>query len=82
MTFATLRAACVAHGLYARLDIFDCGEIVRVIKDGADICRFTVECGDGPDSASQVAANWLIDKGFLSQADFEARDSARTHASK
>jgi hypothetical protein len=65
--------------MFSRLHIFDCGQTIEVMnKEGVKLVRMTVECGDG-DCPTEVAL-YLIDKGFLSMKDFEARDSARTNS--
>lgn len=72
VSFATLRNACVAKGLHARLNIFDGGENVEIRDNamGRPIANATAEYGDGQTATQQVAA-WLVEHGYLTMQDFE-----------
>jgi len=73
VSFATLRQACVAKGLHARLNIFDGGESVEVRDNamGRMVAMASAEYGDGQ-TATQQVAQWLVEHGYLSMQDFEA----------
>lgn len=70
VTFAHLRDVCGPKNLQVSMTLFECGHAVAVMRDGLTIIRGRWECGDlGPEGASQCA-NWLIEKGYLTVADF------------
>lgn len=70
--FGALRNACAKHLLKARLYIFDGGETVEVSEQtmGRQIARVTALHGDA-ETASVMAARWLLEHEYLTTADFE-----------
>jgi hypothetical protein len=71
--YGALRNACLKHQLTARLYIFDGGETVEITDDangGTQLLRETALHGDDH-SASEGAAKWLMENGYLTMFDFE-----------
>ena len=70
--FGNLLKACSKHALKARLYIFEGGETVEVtdVATGRQIARVTAEYGDAG-TASEQAAKWLMEHGYLTVFDFE-----------
>ena len=74
VTFAHLRDVAMRKGWTTRMHIFDCGHYVAVYDEqGKQIISKTWRCDedDMPDGASQCAG-WLIERGKLTFADFDA----------
>lgn len=68
--WGALYQVCADNGLTARLHQHDSGQTVTISSGTKELCRVSAEWGD-PYTASDLAAQWLIDKNKLQPVAFE-----------